>query len=360
MSNHRSEVENKEKLIAEYLSDPNAPIRRSSRISGVIANEISDEFDGTIENASHIGNSYDSIGDLELILDGEPIYTELKILNGGYDSFGTLANITPKGPIKSGMFSGNPMYWEEFNEEQDHMEEVLSQLKKFPNYPKCVENKCSTDKQTKKYKGRYIRDLIVGKTKYDFDPEVAENINDSYSLGELKDIANQIKSNIEEFDRKVKIKYIEYLSNFDVDSSKLKAYTIILVAGYHKEDQMLNYLDVVDEVVDKHSFSNVGDVFENYEVFYARKKDDGVEVDRSYRSDVIDKLCEIPAEDYEFRFGGSGEDVSNTGFSIGINGGNEFEQLISMALHWGNKFQGIESRRLNCFKSKKLSEMGNN
>lgn len=360
MSDYRSEAENKEKLITEYLNDTDPSIRRSSRTSGLIANEISNKFDGIIEHASHIGNSYDSIGDMKLMLDGEPIYIELKILNGKSSTFGTLANITPNGLIESGVFSGNPMSWKEFNQEQGHTEEVLSHIENFPKYPKYVENKCSTERQTKEHKGRYVRDLIGNITKNDFDPEVAENINDSYSLGELKDIASQIKSDIEEFDRKVKIKYIEYLSNFNVDSSKMKAYTIILVAGYHKKSQMLNYLDVVDEIVSEYGFSDVGDVFQNYEVFYARKKRNRVEVDRSGRSDVIDKLCKIPAEDYEFRFGGSGDDVSNTGFSIGINVGGEFEQLISMALHWGNVFQGIDTRRLNCFKSKKLDKLGNN
>ena len=356
MSNHRSEVEKKEKLIAEYLSDRNAPIRRSSRTSGVIADQIAEKYDGSVENAVHIGNSYDSIGDTKVVVDGIPNYVELKILDNQPSNFGTLANISPKVPIESGMFVGSPTKWKEFLQEQDHTEKVLSFLNKFPNYPESVEEKCSTDRNTKEHKGRYIRDVVKNRTSKDFDPEVAEEINSSHTVDELREIAGEIKSNIEEFDRKVKIKYIKHLSSFDIDSSTVKAYAIILIAGYHKKSQMLNYLDVVDEVVDEYGFSDVGDVFENYEVFYAYKEDDGVTVEKDKRSEVIDQLCEIPSEYYTIRFGGSGE-IENTALSIGINQGGDFEPLIRLALHWGNVFQGITTRRFNCFKEKKLSEL---
>lgn len=360
MSNHRSEVEVKEKLIAEYLNDSESPIRRSSRMSGTIADKISDEYDGTIEDASHIGNSYDSIGDMKLTVDGIPNYIELKILDDKPSNFGTLANISPKIPIKSEMFSGDPMEWKAFLQNQGHTENVLSILDRFPNYPDCVTDKCSTDLNTKEHKGRYIRDLVKDRTTKDFDSEVAEDINPSHSLSELEEIASQIKSDIEEFDRKIKIRYIEYLSDFDVNSDRVKAYSIILIAGYHKKSQVLNYLDVVDKVVEEYGFSDVGDVFQNYEVFYAYKQEDGIKLNRDERSNVIDELSDIPTEDYEVRFGGSGDDVSNTGFSIGVNKDDKFEPLIRLALHWGNVFQGIATRRFNCFKEKKLNKLASN
>lgn len=359
MSNYRSDVEEKEKLVVEYLNDIGAPIRRSSYLSGSIANQIASEYDGDVQSAHHIGNSYDSIGDTKLVVDEESNYIELKILGNKPSNFGTLANISPTVPIESGMLAGEPMKWKGFLADKNHTDTVLGILEKFPKYPNCVEDKCTTDLNTKKHKGRYIRDFVSDKTTKDFDPEVAEKINPCYTVEDLREVATQIKTEIEEFDRKIKIEYIKYLSEFTVRSSKVKAYTIIMVAGYHKKNQILNYLDVIDKVVEEYGFSDVGDVFDNYEVFYAYKnEDDKPTVNRDGRSEVIEDLCEIPTDHYAIRFGGSGEGINNTGFVIGVNQDGSFEPLIRSALHWGNVFQGIAGRRFNCFEEEKLDQLG--
>ena len=75
----------------------------------------------TIISAVHIGNSYDSRGDIKLKLPKkETRYIELKFLDSGK---GTLANISQDALTKLGIF--NTISWSEFRKQKKHKQTLI-------------------------------------------------------------------------------------------------------------------------------------------------------------------------------------------------------------------------------------------
>lgn len=355
MAHFRDDAQESEELICEYLTDSNPSIRSSSQLEGEAACEIAEQL-GSVTDAEHIGNSYNSIGDVLVHTKSNgKFYCELKILSEGTVQ-GTLCNISPRTPIESDVFKGKVMPWGEFLDAHTHTEYVISQLQSFDFYLEELHDECTTERKTKTTLGRYLRDLLE---EYDIsDPGAfCDGVDEDEAPTEIYQAAD-IKRNITEYDREKKIQYLKYLSSLPIDSSRLKALVLILVAGYHKKKQIQSYMDVVEDV--SHEVGGVGEVFDDYRVFYANKSgDELVKVDTAEQDTVIRELSKIPSEDYTIRFGGREEGVTQTSMLVGVTRDGEFKPLLRFALHWGNVFQGIDTRRLNGFRMPYLEELAN-
>lgn len=351
MSHFRDDVEESEKLICEYLSDANPSIRPSSQLEGKTAEKIAERL-GAVTDAEHIGNSYSSIGDIRVQTEENGVfYCELKFLSEG-TARGTLCNISPRTPIETGVFNGTVMSWSEFLDAHGHTEYVLSELNSFDYYPDGTREDCTTELKTKEILGRHIRDLL---DEYDIDDPGAFCADATDAPEEVYQAAD-IKRNITEFDRAKKIKYLEYLQSLPINSSRLKALVMILVAGYHKKKQIHSYMDVVEEV--SHEVGGVGEVFDDYRVFYANTEEDElVTVDTAEQDKLIRELSKIPSEKYTIRFGGLDGGVNQTSMIVGVDAEDGFKSLLRFSLHWGNVFQGIRTKRLNGFRESYLKEL---
>lgn len=338
----RSNVEESEKIICEYLTECSDPARQSSSVEAQIANELAEHLSGTVMSAEHIGNTYDSIGDILVHTDSGPKYCELKMLTGGLCSTGTSFNISPKTPIETGVFESDTLKWREFMQEDGHREFVSKQLQSYDHYPEDIHSKYSTKLQEMKTLGRYIRDLVD-----DSEYTVSEAVNDSRVPPEISQAA-EIKTDIREFDRAHKQRYIEYLSTQQINTEHLKALTIIFAGGYHKKKQIHNYMDVVKEVSEE--VGGVGNVFDDYRKFFAYidTETTGVDLRTGNQQKAIETLSN--QDSFDIQFGGSGSAVDQSNIEIGFwSDTDNFISVYRLSLNWGNVFQGIATPRMNGF-----------
>lgn len=331
MNLSRSNVEESEMLIAEYLDAGDVPIRRSSEVEGLIACELDQYIENSVVGAEHIGNSYDSIGDILIYTESGRRYYELKMSEKSGRS-GTLFNTSSDLLVSHGLFEDSPMTWREFMGENDHSEFVMDSLYSFEFYPEEFGAEFNTELQTRKGMGRYIRDLVK-ESDFSCDELVSDNVNASEKLVQ----AAEVKSDIEEFDREVKLNYLGYLKDFEVNEEVVKALSLVLAAGYHRKQQIEEYLDVVLEVSE--NVGGVSHVFDDYRIVYANIDEDGsVSTQLSKQSQLVDHLSEV---EFDIQIGDNDGEIEQTSLMVGFVDDDEFTPLYRCSLHWGNVFQGI-------------------
>lgn len=338
----RKIVEECEDIIYEYLCSDNiqSEVRSSSYLEALIATQIKNQIDDNIVNVRHIGNTYNSIGDIKIETENESIYCELKMSTNS-DSTGTEFNISSNVIYKSDIFENSILTWSEFMDNHNHSQKVFSYLDSYDYYPNSIHTDYNTKIQKRKTLGRYIRETIK-----DSEYSVDEGLN--CDNPEIRQAA-EIKSGIMNYDREIKKKYLKYLSDKKINQSRLKSFVLVLCGGYHKTKQILNYMDLIDnlngDVVD-----NIGDVFDNYRMFYSYVDFDNdiVNVKKAEQEKSIKKLSKKDNWDISFINNDSGSET--TSFFIGFYENNEFVSVFRCSLNWGQVFQGIYNKRINGFK----------
>lgn len=343
MNLSREEVEDSERIICEYLCSPThfSAIRRSSLREGLIADKIKDKISGNILNAVHIGNSYDSIGDIKLEIENEGLrYCELKMSNS--NGTGTAFNITFETLTDTGVFDQDVLCWKEYLKEQNHGEKVIELLESYEFYPEKIHNEYNTELQKRKQLGRYIRDHVN---------EQAESVDTALTHSDKSvQQAAKIKREIKQFDREMKKEFLEYLSSHEIDQKRLKEVALVLAGGYHKQRQVREYVEVVENVSEM--VGGVGHVFDDYRVFYAHNVGDGkdgLKVEKGNQEKVVDILSE--KENWRFSFTDKTGGIEKTSFEIGFEENNDFTPVYKISLNWKNVFQGIATPSVNGFKS---------
>ena len=343
MNLSRSNVEESEKIICEYLCSPThfSAIRRSSLREGLIADKIKSKISGNILDAVHIGNSYDSIGDIKLKLeDGGLRFCELKMSES--TGRGTAFNITVKTFTETGVFETEVLSWKEYMNQHDHTETVTELLESYEYYPESIHDEYNTAYQKRKTLGRYIRDYV---------DDNAESVESALECSDQSiQQAAQIKTDIKSFDRSMKKSFLKYLDSQSINSERLKAIALVLAGGYHKKKQVVEFVDVVEEVSDM--VGGINHVFDDYRVFYAHNVEEGKEgltVKSGNQETAIDVLSD--KSEWKFSFTDEDETVKTTSFSIGFVENDLFTPVYRISLNWKNVFQGIASPSVNGFKA---------
>lgn len=343
----RENIEQSEKIICEYLSElDSTEVRRSSELEFEIAKQIQDKLSEEIVDAVHIGNSYDSIGDIKIITKTGLKYCELKMLSSKSSS-GTRFNIREESLHDSQVFMDETVLtWKEYMEQYNQEETVLSLLDSYRYYPENIHDSYNTKIQKKETLGRYIRNLInntVG--------SISEAIQSTDPA--LKQ-AGKIKQAIMTFDKKMKKKYLTYLSNKQLNSDRLKAFSLVVTGGYHVKEHIMEYVDVVDRV--KKEVNGVGNVFDDYKVFYAYLDPDleDVAVDQGEQERTIEKLSN--KENWTLSIKYDKSEIENTSYKVGYIEDNEFHSVFRLALNWKNVFQGVRNPAVNGFEGEFFKE----
>jgi hypothetical protein len=323
----REKVENQEKYLVAILNNNISEINYfksfltqkeisvNNNLSKEIINFINNDYNLKINKTIHIGNTYgQSLGDIKLILSDERIiYIELKYLNSGS---GTRANISQNALTDYKIFP-NSKSWSIFREEENHDSWVLKKLseKINTNLFSCNSPRPLICKMAKKIK------------------QLAENGDN-----EASKIIQFIKDN----DAKEKKKYIQYLSNQNLNKNNLRKFVTLILTGNHTKECFKEYENT--------PFDKIS-IPDNYKVIYAyhNKKVyiENIEL-------IINKIKNIEYDIKIYFPKNSAGEIDQTNIILYIENNSEKINLLRIVFHWKNKFQGIETPCLNIFDEFKL------
>lgn len=290
----RGNVESAEKMIVKLLNGQSIDRAHSEykRIINVY-NYIIKKYPN-IKYAEHIGNNYDTIGDILIkikkirlfLTTTEEIYIELKFLNGGK---GTLANISQDALTIYKIFEGTS--WSKYRKNEDHRNNIEKILNEY-NYPENLNFE---------EKGAYIK----------------KNENET---------TKNIKERIVKYDREVKKKYIKYLETLDYDKENLKKFVLLLLFGRHTKKLIQDGMKKnINKIINK----NV-----KYEIYYIYKSEIK-EKEYSEIKKILDENLEIEYKENET--------------NIIIRTNKTKTNILRIVFHWKNAFQGIKTPCLNIF-----------
>ncbi len=284
-----------------------------------LAQKIKKKFPKT-KKAEHIGNIYgNSLGDIKLIQTSKPknIFLEIKFIKSGY---GTRANISQNALTTYGIFK-NAVSWSSFRDKEKHDLWVFEKLSEFQHYE-------TADRSVKA-----TRPLICRMAK-----ELKEFAKRKDAVGFE---AEKIKKAIMERDRHEKLKYLNYLSNQNVDYDNLKKFAILILTGNHTASAFYKFANT--KVCDIQ-------IPDNYFIIYA------YDTGKFYLEEIRELISKIQNSATSV---GISFSPQQTNIKIYISYGNGKKYLLRIVLHWKNKFQGIETPCLNIFDEygKKLTEI---
>lgn len=281
-----------------------------------ITNEYSD-----IEKAEHIGNKYNSLGDIKLKLkNGEIKYIELKFLNGGK---GTLANISQDSLTTLGIYDCES--WSDFRKRNGHQEKICNFLNgfKYPNSSEFTLNK----KNTIYNKAEYLKKIIGPKEK-NIEKICKEIVTRPTGVSTQKIQAAKIILNIIDYDKKIRILYLDLLSSEKYNKKILKKFCILLIMGVHNNKELGNLI-----------FQSNLKIPNNYLTYYLYKNN--LKIIKEDNTSLIKKIL---TNDIEI-------DIKKEQTNLVVNSVIKTNKIsiIRIVYHWKNKFQGIQTPCLNIF-----------
>lgn len=277
-----------------------------------------------IKKAEHLGNQYNTIGDICLILEDErTIFIELKYLKTG---FGTLCNISQNALTQLDIY--NCESWSDFRKKRKHAQTVRNFLDQF-DYPDEIR-----DDKTKKSiyeKATYLKRIINPEGK-DIEPLCEEIIKNGSQYSENKKLAARIILNIINFDRKIKLEYLSLLKNSYVNKEKLKRFCFLILTGTHTiRDLKENMNKDLEGLLEK---------TRNYKIYYLYKESLEIKEETN-----LNEYGKILRNDIEVRI-----KENQTSLIVYSLIDNKREKIIRISFHWKNKFQGIQTPCLNIFR----------
>src|SRR3989344_3732534 len=123
-----------------------------------IAESIKKDF-GEVK-AKHLGNSYDTIGDIKVKLPNkQEVFIETK-MSDTKEGKGTKANISQNALTEYVLFKNGTKKWSEFRDDKNHEEWVNKFLDFFGKYPGSI-LKISNPTRRMEEKARFLRDRGV-------------------------------------------------------------------------------------------------------------------------------------------------------------------------------------------------------
>lgn len=334
----RGDVKVAEKNLNRLLNGKNARSsfgdHRLFASTRALAKRIKSDFPG-VRRSQHIGDSYDSTGDLKITLeDGREIYIEVKFLNLGK---GTRANIGQDSLTDFQLFK-NPevVSWSSFRKKKNHTKWVREYLDEYGNYPK--KTKALGEKKEELYKkAAFLKKiLMVGNRNAE---RVARLVLSSPTSRDKKKAA-KIVLKIMERDRAEKIKYINYLSSRRQNNENIKKFLYLILAGNHTSALLKRNWGV--------KLSKIIKTLEkNYYIYYVYRKEEPLVERESYTN----KLKRLKDKEIFISFPKNQTNV----LLCFTDEAKRVIPVLRVVVHWKNKFQGIETPCLNIFDERYLS-----
>ena len=281
-----------------------------------------------IRKANHVGDTYTSPGNIELILkDGRKVYIEVKFVSGGR---GTRANISQDALTDLGLFE-DAISWSCFREQKAHDKWVMEILDKFKNYP----SECSigTDRQVLEQKARYLKNNILHITGGCDAKVVADKILRNRQETSERKLAAQIIMEIMARDRQEKIEYINYLRTRRQNPDNIKKFAFLLLMGAHSRQAIKKMWHLsLNQII---KMSQAG----SYRVYYVNKRTLNVDVE-----ELTEKLNKLMDKELFIMF-----KENETNVIIAFKDGEDERPILRIVFHWKNIFQGIKTPCLNIF-----------
>uniref|UniRef100_A0A7J2TB30 Uncharacterized protein n=1 Tax=Ignisphaera aggregans TaxID=334771 RepID=A0A7J2TB30_9CREN len=330
----RGEAEKLEKDVVDLLNSRGvqAPHICSQRVS----KRIREDFD--VRRAEFIGRTYSEPGNIKLFLaDGRVAYIELKLVESGK---GTRANLGQNALTEFGLFEGDVVLsWQEFRRRKNFDGEVLKRLNTYSYYDKVKLSKYRGGE--KERKARYLRDILRPKPGEAVETAVRRAMNSQDPA--LKQAA-KIVEEILELARVDKLEYIEYLRSLRQDPKSIKRFTILILLGIHKEDNLRKAFREFDQLI-----KSLKEELFVYRTYYIRKRD--CEICAEDLTTLISKL--LRSSDFRITFPPN-ETCCVIEYRDPDSGA--WEKLLRVVFHWKNVFQGIATPCLNIFDEGVLKE----
>lgn len=273
-----------------------------------IADRIKNDF-RRINSVRHLGDSYDTIGDIKLIFSSnKDIFIETKMSDTKL-GVGTKANISQDALTENFLFNRNVKSWSKFRKERNHEKWVIEYLNQFSKYPARIKNISNLVKQ-KEEKARFLRNFKKGNKK-----------------------AKEILNAIHDKDKKEKLNYLNYLKNQGQNPEMIKRFLILIILGIHTKKT------ISDLIKKKDFFAEIKKLY----IYYANHSDGKIKVKRE---DAAKKVKEILEKYRKFKI------IFPEGLThcriVGIKN-KKAKPLLQVVLHWKNIAQGIKTPCLNIF-----------
>jgi len=283
--------------------------------------------------AEHIGNEYGTLGDIRVIRRKKTgdRFLELKFLDPK-SGVGTLANISPDAFVKADIF--NAISYSEFLREEGHYEWVEGYLDAFGFYKK-LKKRVGT-KSIIYEKAGYLKEFLGISKSHHVEVDLKNISPGKSALSDSKRRAVEIIRDIIERDRKERKKYLRILQGSTLNKEKLKKFSLALLTGNHTEEMVYEFMNVdLDLMKDALSTSS-------YDVWYAYKETLAVvKEDQSRLITLIDS-------EFGVKFL---EDKTSFLIFYKESNADQEKDLLRVAMHWKNKFQGIQTPCLNIFRA---------
>jgi hypothetical protein len=328
MGKHEREiVEEAEKIIVKLINKVTLTSLEEKHefINLIVAfsKKIKEEYPNIVKS-EHIGNSYNSLGDISIFLkNGNQKFIELKFLESG---FGTLANISQNALTELNIFKTRS--WSSFREEKNHSNKIIEYLNKY-NYPNGkIKNHDSKNKIYEK--ADFLKKIIESGTK-NVEPLCKKIILDKNEYSEEKKLAAEIILKIINFDKEIKLEYMKLLKESFYDEEKLKLFCFLILTGTHT-------IKDIQENISKNVNLLLKNI-SNYEIYYLYKKNNQIlkEDNLEFLKRILNNKIGIRIEDNQTNL-------------IIYSENTKKENIIRIVFHWKNKFQGIQTPCLNIFK----------
>lgn len=277
-----------------------------------------------IKKAIPVGNTYDTPGDVMVILQNDQkIYIELKCLRN--TGSGTLANISQDAMTLLGIYKCQS--WSVFRKEKEHRNQVIEILNRI-TYP--FGKIKQTDSDAKISKAADFLKKVIEAGNNGVETICRDILASGASDTEQKEISNVILDIIA-MDKEIRRQYLLLLKKTAINKENLKKFVILLLRGIHTQKDLSNAMDLRYDILEK--------INSNYEIYYLYKNTGKIKKDSFIKS-----LINIPAERFDVEI----KDGETNLVVFEKNG--ERHNLIRIVYHWKNKFAGIETPCLNIFK----------
>ena len=324
----RGWVEATEKLTAQLANgaEPDPDLEEQGRpdLAAALAERIAADFPGRTA-VRHAGNSYDSLGDLVVEVDGEETFLEAKFVASG----GTRANLGQDTLTQFGLFE-DATAWSEFREEIGFPEDREALLRQFDGYPDDVRDwsyKSAVYDRAKHL--RNVVDVSRGQNTGSRADEVLADPDATETQREAARIINEIL----ELDREEKLAYFDHLRAAEQNPRNVETFAHLIVCGYHTADALREHFD---EDLDEIKRLLAADAYRLYEV------------NRNSATVTDENPAELLAG---FEWEDTRVEVPEDGTSVSVVTGppGNRRRVLNIAYNWKNKFQGIQTPSMNVF-----------
>ena len=324
----RGWVEATEKLTAQLANgaepDPDLEAQGRPDLAESLAERIEADFPDRTA-VRHAGNSYDSLGDLIVEVDGEETFLEAKFVASG----GTRANLGQDTLTQFELFE-DAAAWSDFREEIGFPEDREALLRQFDDYPDDVRD--WSYKSAVYDRAKHLKNVLDVSRGQNTGSRADEVLTDPDATETQREAARIIKE-ILALDREEKLAYFDHLRAAEQNPRNVETFAHLIVCGYHTADALREHFDA--------DLAEIKRLLEtdSYRLYEVNKNSGAVSVENP---------SELLAG---FEWKNTRVEIPEDGTSVSVVTGpaGNRRRVLNIAYNWKNKFQGIQTPSMNVF-----------